>query len=91
MKDDHWEFTTVAMMAAFAIMCLVGVGVLIILENVTKDNSFGIDGIVEALKAIAAGLVGGLITLTRQGAQLPSPAPAPTPAATPIAAPSQEK
>lgn len=65
MKDDHYEFTAVAIMAALAILCTVGMGVLIVADNVTKDNSFGIEGIVEALKLVTASLVGGLITLTK--------------------------
>lgn len=75
MKDDHYEFSLIAAMAGLAISCLVGIGVLVIIENVTKDNSFGIEGIIEALKAIASGLVGGLITMTRQTAALPTPSP----------------
>lgn len=81
MKNDHYEFGIVALLAALSILCLVGVGVLDIVENVTKDNSFGIEGIIEALKSIASGLVGGAITLARS-----SPLPV-TPVTPPTAAP----
>lgn len=79
MKDDHYEFSLIGAMAALAIFCLVGIGCLVIFENVTKDNSFGIDGIIEALKSIASGLVGGLITMTRGTSALPTPTTAPIP------------
>jgi hypothetical protein len=65
MKLDHYEFSTVAVMAAFSMLCTLGLGVLIVLETVTPNNSTGIEGIVETFKAINSGLVGGLITMTR--------------------------
>lgn len=70
MKNDHYEFSTVALMAAFSMLCTLALGILIILDTVTAANSLGIEGIVEAFKTINAGLVGGMITMTRQGQTL---------------------
>lgn len=81
MKNDHFEFTVIAQLAALALGCLVGIAVLVIVENVTKDNSFGIEGIIEALKSIASGLVGGAITLARQTPAATSATVTPTNAA----------
>lgn len=81
MKNDHYEFTIIAQLAALALACLVGIAILDIVENVTKDNSFGIDGIIEALKSIASGLVGGVITLARQTPAATSSTVTPTTAA----------
>lgn len=75
MKLDHYEFSTVAVMAAFSMLCTLSLGVLIVLETVTQSNSAGIDGIIETFKAINAGLVGGLITMTRTTQAAPAAQP----------------
>ena len=82
MKDDHYEFTLVGIMAAFTILCVLGLGIFVALQHVS-DNPV-LTAITQMLEGTASGLVGALITMTRQAGQLPSPDRVVTVATTPV-------
>lgn len=64
--NEGTQFKTIAILSALTMACVVGVGILIIVDSVTQTNSFGIDGIIATLKDALLLLLGALAAMTRQ-------------------------
>lgn len=60
------QFYAVAKLSMAVLICICAMGALIIFENVTQANSFGIDGIVGTLKDALLMLLGALVAMIRQ-------------------------
>lgn len=68
---QHHQFRVLAFMSMIALMFTVGIGVLIIFENVNPSNSLGIEGIVATLKDALMMLIGAVATLAKQASDVP--------------------
>lgn len=60
------QFFAVVKLSLAVLLCIVGIGLLVIVENVTAANSFGIDGIIGTLKDALLLLLGVLSALVKQ-------------------------